>query len=573
MKCARCAHQWKIGPGDALADEEAPDDAVAAQPDQQWHADSEASEHVHDVAEAAQQEDSAPDVQTGYFPPEAPPFEETEDIAESWEAPQDEARQSTSSLSEPAATYDELAEEATFEDHQMIAALDEDLQRQGMQLSQKQAVDEASPEPLVHLDEPAAEEDVAQEAGDSWSSRFMGPGWRGEEQASHVEEDEDEDPETLIRESFRSALEKTEEEDTGGFDAALQEAEASPYGSIYDADWNRTDDEDGIRAQQGGDAALDQPSSNFEDDSDVRAIAETSHIGPDPEIEDFNDPGPYLGEGRGDQDKPSYLGRGVQRDEPNQGGAYVSTAQNYDPLDDEDYDEVDSAAIGRFGPINGRSQNFDELGRDGKLDNESAGYADPDDTQDYDRRYAERYDDDAKHDLEDDFDDTLVGIRHDDQLDNLDEPYDSKRQNSSGLAVAAGWVAFMSLMGGLVLGIVNFRQDVMTVRPGTVTMYRLLGYEVELGKVDFASVNYQWSKIDGRPALELSGQVVNITDDTVAVPPVLVSVRSSSGAAFRAEASVPADELGPRRSTPFTLDLVAPPEDVSRIELEFAPVR
>jgi hypothetical protein len=584
-------------PGDALPDDEAEDDTAAAQTEQQWHAGNEAPGGEHGDA-APEHADIAAAHPHGHLQPgmpgyDAPPEAPSDDEEEDWAPPPAETRQRTSSLSQPiTAAYDGPEPE---EDAEMSAGEDaadagdrRALWQRGLPSSGPDAdggypipsgayevpsdAEDEPDAPYAQTEapgQPEADETPAPMA-ESWSSRFMGPGWRGSRKAPAVEEEEDEDPETFIRESFRSALERTDEEESAAPVHTGHEEEASrPFGSIYDADWNRSDDEEeDIQAAHDPESALRQHRASFEEDPDTDpAFTEPLHPGPET---GHGDPDYFDEDDAPEADTPSFLRRGLRPAEPDEDELYGSEPRHYDAADDEDDDDADRATLARFAPPAGRPQPFG-------MDDEADGIANPDEPQDYDALYGGQFDEAAERRV-DDLDDTLVGLRDtdDDQdvdLDALDDVYAPENQGRSGLAVAAGWVAFMSLMGGLLLGVFNFRQDVMAALPGTVNMYRMLGYEVALNKVDFASVNYNWSEIDGRPAIELKGEVINITDETVRVPPVLVNVQSTSGANLRAEASVPTDELGPRGSATFTLELVSPPEDVTQIELEFAPAR
>jgi hypothetical protein len=141
---------------------------------------------------------------------------------------------------------------------------------------------------------------------------------------------------------------------------------------------------------------------------------------------------------------------------------------------------------------------------------------------------------------------------------------------SGGLAVIAAWAVFVSVLSGVTLALVSFRQDIMTALPGTTSLYRTIGFDIPHVGVDFADVRYRWATSGGTSMIEVTGQVVNVTGRTVQVPPVLVNVRNSGGGdAVTATASVQTKELAPRQSASFSLEFVSPPENVTQIELEF----
>ncbi|WP_125461857.1 MULTISPECIES: zinc-ribbon domain-containing protein [Rhodomicrobium] len=147
--------------------------------------------------------------------------------------------------------------------------------------------------------------------------------------------------------------------------------------------------------------------------------------------------------------------------------------------------------------------------------------------------------------------------------------YESARRGG-GLAVAAAWAMFFSIISGLALGIVSFRQQIMTALPGTTSLYRAIGFSVASAGVDFADVSYRWTSAEGKPMIEVKGQVVNVTNRTVTVPRVLINVRDANSAdSVKATASVQTDKLAPRETASFTLEFLSPPKNISQIELEF----
>jgi predicted Zn finger-like uncharacterized protein len=145
-----------------------------------------------------------------------------------------------------------------------------------------------------------------------------------------------------------------------------------------------------------------------------------------------------------------------------------------------------------------------------------------------------------------------------------------REPRSGNLAVIAAWAVFVSVLSGVTLALVSFRQDIMTALPGTTSLYRTIGFDIAHVGVDFADVRYRWATSGGTPMIEVTGQVVNVTGHTVQVPLVLVNVRDSGGGdSVRATASVQTKELAPRESASFSLEFVSPPENVTQIELEF----
>jgi hypothetical protein len=192
--------------------------------------------------------------------------------------------------------------------------------------------------------------------------------------------------------------------------------------------------------------------------------------------------------------------------------------------------------------------------------------------EDFDRLYEERFDDEeAAVDPHLALTEDLAALRSElESTDIATYERDNPAQSGGGLAVVAAWAVFVSVISGVMLALISFRNDIMTALPGTADLYQTLGFEVVHSGVDFADVSYRWRTADGKPMIEVTGQVVNMTGRTVTVPRVLVNVRDAGGGdAVKATANVPTQELAPHERASFSLEFLSPPADVAQIELEF----
>jgi hypothetical protein len=73
--------------------------------------------------------------------------------------------------------------------------------------------------------------------------------------------------------------------------------------------------------------------------------------------------------------------------------------------------------------------------------------------------------------------------------------------------------------------------------------------------------------------VEVTGQVINRTDQTIAVPQVLIKMRDSSNSDLvNTTASIQTRELASQKSADFSIEL-AVSKTVSQIELEFDKLR
>jgi predicted Zn finger-like uncharacterized protein len=151
-------------------------------------------------------------------------------------------------------------------------------------------------------------------------------------------------------------------------------------------------------------------------------------------------------------------------------------------------------------------------------------------------------------------------------------PYEEPRYG--GLALVAAWAVFLSLVSGIILALVNFRDSVMVALPGTTNLYRAVGFDITDRRIDFGDVSYRWSVANGKPMVEVRGQIINRTDRQITVPRVQVNVRDTQTTdVMQALASVRSEPLAARQAADFTLELVLPSRTVSQIELEFDRAR
>jgi hypothetical protein len=151
-------------------------------------------------------------------------------------------------------------------------------------------------------------------------------------------------------------------------------------------------------------------------------------------------------------------------------------------------------------------------------------------------------------------------------------PYEEPR--FGGLAVVAAWAVFLSVVSGVILALVNFRDNIVTALPGTAHLYRTVGFDVTDRRLDFGKVDYRWSVANGKPMIEVRGQIINRTDRELAVPQVWVNIHDAQTAnVMKALAPVRSEPLAARQVADFSLELVLPSQTVNQIELEFDRMR
>ena len=145
------------------------------------------------------------------------------------------------------------------------------------------------------------------------------------------------------------------------------------------------------------------------------------------------------------------------------------------------------------------------------------------------------------------------------------------RSGGGSLALAAAWAVFLSVLTGVSLAFVNFRDDIVTALPGMAGLYQIVGLGVQDQQIDFGNVNYRWTVADGKPMIEVKGQVINLTDREITVPRVLINVHDKASTdTVKATATLRSEPLAPHETADFTLEFLSPPKTVGQIELAFS---
>ena len=522
VKCARCGNQWRLVPEGYVEETIEPDEAehnpVAAQQPFSF-------EQSREPKPAHETEAAAGTDEPGSLP--------------SWQFKRENFGDTIPTLSEPQAmhygaapaeTEDEAAGHDGWDDAEAGEASAAPAFSRGFGLTA---------EPPAHEDEDNASGDAAPDDPDEdWETRMNRP-WREIVEASRMSaEEEDEDPEDAIREALKEALEQPGDEgaSTGRFQEQLrsQHEEHPRSGAGWDP-FARRDMQPSL--------AVDKK----HEESDETDIAEA-----------------------GDADHPPF------------------TVPGHEPVTDPEEDEneapfrltgqaarrpVYQASNGEMG----ESEDAATLNAGFQSDIEKAFRAAPkrafepaqrrhdEPITDFDKLYDETAAGQAGTDFYDDDSGALQA-----ELESTDLANYEARPSGGGLAVAAAWAVFFSVLSGVALALVTLRSDIMAALPGTASLYRAIGFDVAESGIDFADVSYRWTVAQGKPMIEVKGQVVNVTDRRLTVPRVLINVRDSQNSdAVKVTASVPTESLAPRESASFTLEFMSPPKNISQIELEF----
>jgi predicted Zn finger-like uncharacterized protein len=525
VKCARCGNQWRLVPEGYVEETIEPDEAEhnPVAPPQPF-----SFEQSREPIAAPETEPPA----SAHGPAGLPP----------WQSRPDHFGDTISTLSEPQAmNYGEAPAEAVdktagWQDADAGEPSSEPAFLYGFGLSAN---------PPSGEDEDSASEDAAADDSDTgWEARMNRP-WREIVEASRISaQEEEEDTEAAIREALKEALEQPGEEGapTGQFQEQLrsQHEEHPKSGAGWDSFGPR-----GMQPRLAG------AETNSETDEENPAEAEGADHPP------FTVPGHDLAADPEQEDEAPFRLTGQSAKIYKAGDGEVDESE--DGEEDEDSTAFDAEFqhdiedAFRAGPLPKRS--FEP----GQHRHDKA-------PTDFDKFYDEQ---EAGGQLGPEFyDENAAALQA--ELESTDVATYETQRGGGGLAVAAAWAVFFSVLSGVALALVTLRSEIMAALPGTTSLYRAIGFDVAESGIDFADVSYRWTMAQGKPMIEVKGQVVNVTDRRLTVPRVLINVRDSqSQDTVKVTASVPTESLAPRESASFTLEFVSPPKNISQIELEF----
>ncbi len=145
----------------------------------------------------------------------------------------------------------------------------------------------------------------------------------------------------------------------------------------------------------------------------------------------------------------------------------------------------------------------------------------------------------------------------------------------SRMGVVLGWLALVAVLtGGAMFGLFG-RETVVQVLPGAAPVYASLGMPVNRRGLEFRDVTYVWT-VDGkgRPAIDVAGEIENVSAAPVMVPTVVFAFQDEEGLElFHWATPVRRSPLPPGKRSKFQARIPAPPEAVRNLQLRFARAR
>ncbi|MEQ8283757.1 MAG: DUF3426 domain-containing protein [Parvibaculum sp.] len=135
---------------------------------------------------------------------------------------------------------------------------------------------------------------------------------------------------------------------------------------------------------------------------------------------------------------------------------------------------------------------------------------------------------------------------------------------------AAGWVVLALFVGGTLAGGYQWRADIASFWPATTKVYAAVGAPVNLRGLEFRNVAYERQEEEGLPVLAVSGEIVNVSGKTVALPRLRVGLRDDEQRElYHWTLALGQNELPPGEATNFITRLSSPPVEARDIEVRF----
>jgi predicted Zn finger-like uncharacterized protein len=151
-----------------------------------------------------------------------------------------------------------------------------------------------------------------------------------------------------------------------------------------------------------------------------------------------------------------------------------------------------------------------------------------------------------------------------------------RRTQRGGLALAAAWGLLVCIASGLGVVFFSYRDIVAEALPGIAPLYRTLGMPVTAQPLIFESVQYEWTVLDDKPALIVTGSVFNRANRKVHVPDFFITVKDSDPSLDReypVTLQTSEDKILPDEGAEFEIELVSPNASITAVELELRNVR
>ncbi|WP_428250099.1 DUF3426 domain-containing protein [Ferrovibrio sp.] len=139
-----------------------------------------------------------------------------------------------------------------------------------------------------------------------------------------------------------------------------------------------------------------------------------------------------------------------------------------------------------------------------------------------------------------------------------------------------GWLLLLVLLGAVLGGGYAARTELVGMYPPLAKVYEKVGIHVEPAKwlgVELHSLKSAVVLDGGESKIEVSGEVVNVSDRTRPVPPIRVTMRGAAGKELNAYTlTLEDDKVAAGARLTFSVKLPGQKEEVLDLEVAFAPL-
>lgn len=136
---------------------------------------------------------------------------------------------------------------------------------------------------------------------------------------------------------------------------------------------------------------------------------------------------------------------------------------------------------------------------------------------------------------------------------------------------AAAWAGLILLALSPLLGAFAFPERVVAAAPATIAFYDWLSREVNIYGLDIRRLRVEHLMVDGRPEINVTGELANISAIDRKVPWLRFGLRDEGYAEIYAwQLDIGAQPLKPGESRRFATRLAAPPKTARKLEIRFA---
>jgi hypothetical protein len=133
-----------------------------------------------------------------------------------------------------------------------------------------------------------------------------------------------------------------------------------------------------------------------------------------------------------------------------------------------------------------------------------------------------------------------------------------------------GFILAGALLLTALVAVVAFRAPIVSAVPQINGVFAAIGLPVNLLGIEMHDVNASRVWEGGWEQLRVTGVLVNVTDQPVAVPAIQLTIVDASGAVIgQWQQAVLEGELAPGSTLPFTTDFPEPPAEAARISVRF----